>query len=293
MATMEIEKQRWFPQTGACALTPEGFGWSQPLGSTAHPYWEDVMELEDGNFLFDVEYREGGADDISGWVAGAFVKKSCTEFASYTPSFKLFQGTGDDIKFALDHVFEKKGARILDLDIYYDNGQLRFAVILVPNYGSAARGWWWGWGATAQILSEVLSGKAWASFKADGIKKKIVAIEREAKGHFAFVLNELKPGEAWWRGFGADIPNIVSVVNGEAWANFAADNIKKRLVSLKRFAHRNWTFIAVPTEGVGWWWWPNKTWTELGAEAEKNNARIIDIERYGSSDTLFSGILGS
>jgi len=295
---MEIEKQRWAPLPAACASAeggPEGlkpgvgaYGWFQasPLS-----VWEEVFENEYGSrLLFDIEYKPAGGA-AEGWFAIAYIWKNCTEYASYKDAWKLAGGTGDDVAFFVEHAFDGKGARILDLDIHYDNNQLRFSVILVANHGPVARAWWWGWGATAQNLTDVLNGKAWATFKADNIKKKLVAIEREANGHFAFVLNEHKPGEAWWWGFGATVQNITDVLNGKAWATFKADNIEKRLVSLKRFAHENWTFIMVPREGLGWEWFPSKTFAELWDIAMAHNERIIDIERYGSSDDHFSAVL--
>jgi hypothetical protein len=292
---MEIEAQRWFPLSGACALTPGGFGWHL-LGGYSPSYTsivESTAGLKDDDFLFDVEYKGplGLLENPTEWIAGAYLKKSCTEFASYPDSWSLYAGTPNDVASATKHAFQGKEARILDLDVYYDHSQLRFAVILVPNYGPATRKWWWGHGATAQNLSDVLNGQAWGDIEADKIKKKIVALERDSNGDFAFVLNELQPGEGWWWGFGASLGNITSVLNGEAWGNFSADKISKRLVSLKRFAAGNWTFIALPKEGHEWWWYPWTTWTDLSENAEKHKARIIDIERYGSSDTLFSAIL--
>jgi hypothetical protein len=281
---MEIERQRWEPLAKSFIPGPGGFGWSQPytVGSTYD--WEDDMEKEEGLFLFDLESR-------GGHIAGAWIKKAATEFASYPDSWKLFEGDFDDIGFAVENVFEGQGGRILDVDLTYRDGHQLYDVILVPNYGSAARASWWGSGASAQNLADVLNGEAWGDFKADKIKKKIVALDRSANGRFTFVLNEAKAGEAWWWGYGASIANITTVLNGGAWAGFKVDKVEKRLVSLKRHAKGNWTFLMVPRDGVGWWWYPTTTWTDLAANAEKHNARVIDIERYGNSEDLFSAVL--
>ena len=86
--------------------------------------------------------------------------------------------------------------------------------------------------------------------------------------------------------------NIEAVINGHAWGAFEADGIKKRLVSLKRHAADNWTFILVPWEqGVGWSWHPKISWHDLAETAAQEGARVIDLERYGTSDELFSAIL--
>jgi hypothetical protein len=94
----------------------------------------------------------------------------------------------------------------------------------------------------------------------------------------------LKPGEAWWWGYGASIANITSVINGEAWADFKADGTEKRLVSLKRHTKDNWTFLMVPRNGVGWWWYPKISFDDLLANAKTHNARIIDLEEWGMKD---------
>lgn len=281
---MEIERQRWDPLPKNLVPGPGGFGWSTPFLGTSVYDLEEEWEEEEGLFLFDLESNGGE-------LAGAWMKKAGTEFASYLHSWKLFQGSSDDVAFAVENVFEGKGGRILDLDITYRDGHQLLEVILVPNFGAAARAWWWGTGATAQDLADVVNGKAWGDFKADKVKKKIVSLDRAADGRFAFVLNEAKAGEAWWWGFGASVGNITTVLNGGAWASFKADKVEKRLVSLKRHARGNWTFLMVSRNDVGWWWYPSTTWDELAANAAKHEARLIDIERYGSSVDLFSAVL--
>jgi len=194
---MEIEKQRWAPLSLPCAQVPGAFDWSQPLGSGGDS-WEDVMEEQDHRFLFDVEYKNGS-------VAGAFMPKSCTEYAAYSDAWKMY-ASGSFDKSVTDNAFTvetgspSKAGRVLDLDIYYDANQLKLAVIFVPNFGAAARQWWWSGttGYTGDELSLALQGKAVKAFKQDNVLKKIVAIDRGADGKFRFVLNKLQAGEAWW-----------------------------------------------------------------------------------------------
>ena len=156
---MEIEKQRWAPLPAACANADAGpfgpkpgvgaYGWSQ---ASPRSVWEKVFESEYGSrLLFDIEYKPAAGPSpedptAEGWIAIAYIWKNCTEYASYQDAWKLAQGTADDVAFFVEHAFDGKGARILDLDIHYDNNQLRFSVILVANYGPAARAWWGGVG---------------------------------------------------------------------------------------------------------------------------------------------------
>lgn len=284
---VEIEKQRWAPLAGACVTAPGAFGWSHPLGSTAHEAWWDKAEIEDHQFLVHGEYRPD-------WVAGVWIHKSCTEYASYSDAWVPVTGSEDDISAYLDHGFAGQKGRVLDICVSTLNPLQPFDVVLVPNYGAAQRAGWWGHGASEQNLTDVINGKAWGNFKADGIKKKLIAIDRQPNGHFIFALNQQEPGDRWWWGHGASVENITSVINGQAWASFPADRIKKRLVSLKLFAEGNFTFIMVPWEpGVGFWWYPGIAWTEIVKRATEHNARIIDLRRYGSSNDLFSAVLVS
>jgi hypothetical protein len=285
---MEIEKQRWAPIPASCVTASGAFGWSQTLGSTAHEYWWDKAEVEDHQFLVHAEYR---SDD---WIAGVWLQKSCTEYAQYSDAWVPVTGSADDIGAYLDQGFAGEKGRVLDISVSTLNPQQPFNTILVPNYGAAQRGGWWGFGATDQNIADVVNGKAWGSFPADGIKKKLISIDRRPDGRFVFALNQLERGDQWWWGHGAGVSNIASIINGQAWGAFSADGIKKRLVSLRQFAEDNFTFIMVPWEpGVGFWWYPAIAWSDLANNATEHHARIIDIRRHGSSNDLFSAVLVS
>jgi hypothetical protein len=235
---MKIEEQRWAPLSASCAPASGGFGWSEPLGD-----WDDVMEDVDHRLLFHVELMDGK-------VAGSYLTKGCTEFASYKDAWMLWSGTVDDIGFALEHAFDGKGARLLDIRLKAGSSKPPYIynVILVPNFGPAARNWWWGHGAPMDKLADVLQGKAWKSFKADNIKKKLTSLTRQPKAKYAFVATETAPGDAWWWGSGATVDDLVKVTNGEHWKSFPEDKIKKRLVSLQ--ARRRWEWKTVEVHGT-------------------------------------------
>jgi hypothetical protein len=299
---MDIEKQRWEPVPAACvpvvdeAFFPGAAGayrFTDAASGDAHPTWDGFVEEGLKQFVFDHESGPAGPP-----ICGCYMAKSCTEYASYEDAWARGWGkTGADIVAKMKSAFDGKGARILDIDLSANfpdpppsGGTAHMSVIFVPNYGPAARAWWWSGsaGATAAEVASVLNGKAWPAgkFKNDGIKKKLVAIERGSDHKFRFVMNKLKPGEAWWWGYGASLDNITAVLNGNAWADFKKDKIEKRLVSLKRHAPGNWTFIMVPRDGLGWVWHPHiDSIKDLQAEATKNNQRIIDLEFHDPTPT--------
>jgi hypothetical protein len=254
---------------------------------------------------------EGGA--APGYIC--YLGSSCTEYASYPQVWDVdvsqpyIPGYSVETPFTqkLAMAFEGKGARIIDLDFYYGDAALAgadhdLAALFVPNYGSAERKWWWSrFGtATASELTDVINGKAWPAghFKQDNIKKKLVALTRsKLNGKFHFVLNEWKPGEAWWWGYGASTDDIKLLLDGEAWADFKKDGIQKRLVLLKRHGPDNWTFIMVPRSKLLWDWHENISIKDLVNAAKAANQRVISLEAWplppdpADFNTPFSAIL--
>jgi hypothetical protein len=269
------------------ATPPGGFGWSKALGSTLDEDWWAEQEVDEGQFIFQAVYR-------GDFVAGAQMYKGKTEFASIPRSTHQFMGSAAALQQFLNQLPKNGGkGRVIDIRHSSDDPDLPINAIVVPNSGSVERKSWWGHDATAQEISHALEGKAWSGHAADGIKKKIVSIDRAPDGRFLFVLNELAPGDAWWWGFGASLADVEAVFEGKAWADFKADGIKKRLVSLKRFEDKDdWTFLMIPWEpDVAWWLSPALNFHDITKQAQQHHARIISLERDGSSNDLFTAIM--
>ena len=282
-AAPPIEQQRWDPIAKGCVPSVGGFGWSNPLGSSQHPSWQDAKELEQGWMLFNAEYRDG-------WIAGAVIDKACTQFNGYPDAWTVFSSTPQGVEAVRPTAFDGKPGRIIDIDVYYDGipvpANKRHRVIFAPNYGPAYQASWWGHGATAADLTKLINGQAWANFAADGIPKRIVSIDREFDGRYSFVLTKWKPGEAWWWGPGATQQELVNAINGQG------DGIAKRLVALIPHGDGHFTSVLVPWKaGVGFWWKPNATWSQINSLATSTNSRIVDLERYGASNDHYSAVL--
>jgi len=289
---MHLEEQRWAPVAAACAPPiPVTDTWYVP--GEAGVYGWISFEPQPDKFWPPETFLqfELGRPAIGGspWC-GCYLAKSCTEFAAYPKTaWRFFYGANGA---AVNAAVQESGfgpARFIDLDLDpggdVQSGVLtkeNLSVVAVPNQGSAWRKWWWSGsaGATAKQLTDVINGKAWpaGNFKQDNIPKKLVALARsKLDGKFRFVVNEWKPGEAWWWGYGASIDNITAVLKGQAWADFRNDGIEKRLVLLKRHGKDNWTFIMVPRNGLGWAWHPYTDITSLRSEATANDQRVIAL----------------
>ena len=218
-----------------------------------------------------------------------YVAKSCTEFASDAYPREWWEGlAGYGWPSFVHH-----GAAFRPIDVAESyqfpdpndpTAEVVHEHILMPDFGAVKRKWWYSGnnpGATAAELTDVINGKAWAAghFKNDNIKKKLVCLARsKLTGKFRFILNEWKPGDAWWWDYGASINDIKTILDGGAWASFRKDGIKKRLVLLRRHADDNWTFIMVPENGLGW------VWHHLVSEAASYNHRIISIAPFELPD---------
>jgi hypothetical protein len=291
---MHIEEQRWAPLPASCTPKPysleiaAGVHVPEGVGFCVVPMDEPILY----NGQFPTALAGGG-------LTWAFVARSCTEFASY-PAGTVPHGKGiSHLAYVSGNgwptpmppptvdVEHPKPGRPIDLThVYPGGGKVGYRWLVVANSGAQARKCWWSAnspnGASAAELTDVINGKAWAAggFKKDNIKKKLVALSRsEVDGRFQFIVNEWKPGEAWWWGYGASIANITSVINGQAWADFRKDGIEKRLVLLKRHGPDNWTFIMIPRNGLGWGWHPKISLTDLISIAQADNHRVIGISK--------------
>jgi hypothetical protein len=288
---VEIERQRWYPVSEDCVQTFGAFGWTELIA--LQPPFPNLTTVVFRHVVHPVGVPE----------AGCYLLQSCTQYANYPEAWAFASAeTNAKLVASVNDAFGGKGGRVIDVDIrrlgFGSAGGVQehgLRLVIVPNYGPAARAWWWSGttGATADELADIINGKAWpaGNWKQDGIKKKLVSLARGKDGKFRFVLNEWKPGETWWWGYGASLDNIAAVLNGQAWATFKADKIEKRLVSLKRHGKGNWTFLMVPREGLDWWWWPDKSMKDLAAFAEANNARIIDLDEWNYPHMTFSAVL--
>ena len=285
MSTMEIEKQRWFPQTGACALTPGGFGWSFPVNQGS---------LGD-KLLFSFDTKEAGPNDINGFNAGAFLKIACTEYSSYPQSWQLVEGvkSSSDMLGFVNNVFEK-GGRILDLNGRIDsNGALVYDAILVPNYGPSAIKWWFGLGATESEVNDVLSGKP-TPITQNPSPKKLTTVDRLPDGHFAFAVTILQHDDyPWWWFIGMSKDNIDAACAGKAFdckfGHVKADNNIKRPVSIKQHLFDlTYTVILVQRDQLLTHYWVSAPWSTIASALETHNYRLISIHRSVSATASYS-----
>ena len=176
---------------------------------------------------------------------------------------------------------EDKKARLLDLDVYKVNGQLRFAVVLVPNKGDQATGWWWYYGqTTAQIKQKLKDNKA-----------RLVDIERYRDGNktrYAAVMVKNTGAKAtkWWWYYGLSAAELKTKLSQK----------KARILDLERYKTSNGTRFAailVPHGGstsTNWWYYHGTSANKLVELGRRHGARLVDIEPPSNGAKGYTGV---
>jgi hypothetical protein len=262
-----------------------------------------VPELRDklGLMLYDLEHWQAGSGIIADkhqQVCGAYMAIDCTEFADrtiYPSAWEIVEGTEADILDALPKLFKGRGGRILHLATKNEwTDPDTFSVIAVPNYGPAARAWWWGTRWKAEHVSALVHGTAEGFVKADGISKKITSLVWRKNGLYAFVMNERKPG-AWfaWEA-NANLDVIFAALDGNhAVPGGKVDHIPKRILDFggfHRIFYANGSFNdscacalehadGAPNHALKFW-----DWESLVSTLTDKKRRIVRLRQGGIDD---------
>ena len=159
-------------------------------------------------------------------------------------------------------------ARLIDIEPYdIGGGQIRFAVVMVSNAGSAARSWWWYYGKTSSELGALLSGRRLIDLDSygSGSGKRYTAI---------MIANTGADAETWEWWLNMTTSGIASKVSA----------FKGRVVKLDRQADGTYNFIQVKntgSEATAWWYWFGFTSASaLVNYANQVAARPVDVVTY-------------
>lgn len=172
-------------------------------------------------------------------------------------------------------------ARLLDLDIHRQNGQLRFAVVMIPNTGEQATGWWWYIDQTSEQLSKKLKDN----------NARLVDIERYRTGNktrFAAIMvkNTGSKATKWWW-----YPNITSKQLKDKLAEKNA-----RILDIERFktsGDTRFAAILVPHGGSTsnrWWYYTGISRDKLVELGRRHGARLVDIEPPAYGAKKYTGL---
>lgn len=159
-------------------------------------------------------------------------------------------------------------ARPIDIEPYdIGGGQIRYAVVMVSNAGSAARTWSWYYGKTSSQLTSLLSGKRLIDLDSygTGSAKRYTAIMIANTG------SDAETWEWWLNMTPSGIASKVSAFGG-------------RVLKLDRQSDGSYNFIQVKNSGseaTAWWYYFGFTSaTALLNYAIQLAARPVDIVTY-------------
>jgi len=171
----------------------------------------------------------------------------------------------------ISDLLTQNNARLIDLEPYYVNDELRYACIMIPNTGSCSTAWWY------------FSNTTWASLTSWVSNNNVRIIDIETfvtpggeRRYSAIMLpNTGSSAKPWWYYNNipaADIGTYLSQNNA-------------RLIDIEPFGNGNFTVVmeqsaTPPCECNKWWYFFGQTAAEVTQRARQFPARITDIERY-------------
>ncbi|WP_165945216.1 serine hydrolase [Micromonospora sp. KC723] len=166
--------------------------------------------------------------------------------------------------------------RLIDLDPYVVNGQVRYAVVMVSNTGSAARTWWWSSGVTSAAVGDLLPAN---KPNPGDPAKRLVDLE-------TYQVNGTKLYSAIY------IANIgADAKSWQWWLNQSSASVKQRMdefggriTNLERQADGTYNLIQVHNSGSD----DKASWVHFGLTsinqvldvAAQHGARVFDVDTY-------------
>jgi len=185
---------------------------------------------------------------------------------SYATAWWWYYGASAD---QVSQLLDDLTARIIDLEVYRVGGQLRFAVILVPNTASQAKAWWWYFNASGDDLSELASQN-----NARLVDLEVMESSGEPLYAAVMIRNTGADESAWWW-----YDDISAHDLSEALSSRSA-----RLLDLELMADGRYAAVAVPSHGETWAWYGELSGPSVMDRAASFGSRIVDIERYTSGE---------
>ncbi|GIJ35261.1 serine hydrolase [Micromonospora sediminimaris] len=167
-------------------------------------------------------------------------------------------------------------ARLIDIDPYVINGQVRYAVVMVSNTGSAARAWWWSSGVTSAAVGDFLAANK--PNVGDPVKR-LIDLETHTVGgnkvySAIYVANTGTDAKSW-----------------QWWLNQSAASVRQkiddfggRITNLERQADGTYNVIQVHNSGSD----AKASWVHFGLAslsqaldvAAQHGARVFDVDTY-------------
>jgi hypothetical protein len=162
-------------------------------------------------------------------------------------------------------------ARLISLDPYFVNGQLLFAVVMVPNTGAQGRAWWWYYGQTSAQVGTLLTEN---NARLTELRPYMDSGQRV----FAVIMISDTGGDStgweWW--INASPSFISSHINSD----------DMRVIALAPDPLGGFDVIMVASEGETWYWWYGINAATVEKNVTDHQTRLIDVSPYESNGNL-------
>jgi hypothetical protein len=162
-------------------------------------------------------------------------------------------------------------ARLISLDPYIVDGQLLFAVVMVPNTGDQGRAWWWYYGESAAQVGTLLSQN-------NARLTELRPYMDDGQRVFAVIMisntGADNTGWEWWI---------------DASPSFIASHITSdtmRVIALAPDPLGGFDVIMVSSEGETWYWWYGIDAATVGKNLAAHQTRLIDLSPYTEDGNL-------
>ncbi len=191
----------------------------------------------------------------------AMVKNS----GSYAKTFWWYYGQ-DSATIATE--LAQNSARLIDLEPYNLNGQVRFAAVMVKNTGADAKNWWWVASSNLNDVSTTLTQNGARLTKLD-------EVTIGANTYYAAIMiqNSGADAKSWWWYHGVD-GSFVATQLGATGA---------RLLDLARRSDGLFDVVlAQNDEGFHWWWYYGLDEAALNAEMAQTGSRALCVQKSNS-----------
>lgn len=168
------------------------------------------------------------------------------------------------------------GGRLIDIETYLVNGQVRYAIALVSNTGGAARAWWWLSGVSATAVNSLLPANT--PNAGDPVKRLVdlesITVNGTRQYSAIFIANTGADAKAWQWWINQTPASVGQRVNA----------FGGRITHLQRQENGTYNFIQVRNAGSD-----NKYWryyfglssaSAVNQVALQYNTRVFDLETY-------------
>ena len=163
----------------------------------------------------------------------------------------------------LDALLAQNQGRLLDLDAYVVNGEVRFAVIMGSNTGAYFKSWWYAYGSSNFIHNLAIDNDARI------IDLDSYVLNNEQRYAAVLIANEGEDQRTWWHYYDITINDAL---------NRALEN-NAQINSIVGLSSGRVSVVMNQTPGP-WWFYAGLSSREIYKLVKRNGARLIDLNSY-------------